>query len=84
MYTTYPKKSANPSASVGEQENRSGWDGSNGSKTSYPTEGGASSTSYQGAKSHTKLVKGSDASKPGNDYPGKKFESFATEKMDKR
>lgn len=83
MYTTYPKKSANPSSSVGEQEVRSGWDG-NGSKTSYPTEGGAKSTGYQGAKSHTKVLKGSDASKPGNDYPGTKFESFATEKMDKR
>lgn len=83
MYTTYPKKSPNPSVSVGEQENKQGWDG-NPSKVHYPTEGGAKSTSYQGQKSHTKVCKGSDASPPAKQYQGKKFESFATEKMDKR
>lgn len=83
MYSTYPKKSANPSSSVGEQEVRSGWDGNPG-KVSYPTEGGAKATGYQGAKSHTKVLKGSDASPPPKQYPGAKYESFATEKMDKR
>lgn len=84
MFATYPKKSANPSVSVGEQENREGWDSSNASKVSYPTEGGAASTSYQGQKSHTKVCKGNDAGKPTKEYQGKKFESFGTEKMDKR
>jgi hypothetical protein len=83
MYTTYPKKSANPSISVGEQEMKQGWTG-NPSRTSYPSEGGASCTSYQGQKSHTKVCKGSDATPPPKQYQGTKYESFATEKMEKR
>ena len=82
MFETYPKGSKNPSSSIGEQESREGWD-RNTCKTRYPG-GGASTTTYSGDRSHTKLCKGGQGSKNGSDYPGTKYESFGTERMDKR
>jgi hypothetical protein len=77
MYETYPKKSANPSSSVGEQHTRS-WNVS--AKIDYPSEGGASATTYTGDRSHTKICKGGSGSKNKSDFPGNKYETFGTEK----
>lgn len=80
MFETYPKASANPSKSVGEQHTTN-WPTSN--NVNYPG-GGASSTVYNGDRSHTKVCKGGSGSKSKSDYPGTKYETFGTEKVDNR
>ena len=83
MPETYPKGSKNPSSKYGEQKMRSGW-GDTHQSTHYPTEGGAEATIYQGDRSHTKVCGGGYGSPNKSDYPGHKYETFGTEKLDKR
>ena len=80
MYETYPKSSKNPSSKIGEQHTTD-WPAND--KTSYPG-GGAASTIYNGDRSHTKVCKGGSGSKNKSDYPGNKYETFGTEKLDIR
>jgi hypothetical protein len=83
MFETYPKATPHPSKSVGEAQCPNGWPGKGGG-TSYPTEGGASSTGYTGDRSHTKVLTGGSGKAPKSDFPGNKYETFGTEKLDKR
>ena len=77
MYETYPKGSANPSSSVGEQHTTQ-WNVS--PDITYPGTG-AAGTSYTGDRSHTKVCKGGSGSKNKSDFPGTKYETFGTEKV---
>jgi hypothetical protein len=80
MYETYPKKSAHPSSTVGEQDSTT-WPDHN--TISYPG-GGASETVYNGHRSKTKVCSGGSGTPPKSDYPGNKYETFGTEKVDRR
>ena len=80
MFATYPKKSANPSSKVGEQH-VGNW--LETPKVRYPG-GGAKATVYNGDRSHTKVCQGGSGSAPKSDYPGNKYETFGTEKVDIR
>lgn len=81
MFETYAKAGSHPSKSVGEAHT-SVWPES--SSTHYPTEGGAKATTYHGDRSHTKHCSGGSGSKNKSDYPGNKYETFGTEKTDRR
>jgi hypothetical protein len=82
MFETYPKSSAHPSKSVGEARCPPGWAGNPGT-VDYPAEPNTG-TAYQGDRSKTKFLAGGSGSKNKSDYPGGKYETFGTEKLDKR
>jgi hypothetical protein len=77
MYATYPKASANPSSSVGEQH-VGNWIET--PKVRYPG-GGAAATVYNGDRSHTKVCKGGSGGPAPATYPSKAPEKFGTVKM---
>lgn len=84
MNSTFPKGSKHPSASVGEQEQKSGvasWKG-NASNTSYPGQG-YKGTSFDGHKNKT-LMLNQSGKFPGNpsktSYPAAAPKSFGCEK----
>ena len=81
MYETYPKSEKHPCIKVGEQEYTT-WDSEadGEGKVDYPGVG-ASATAYQGDKNHTKHCSGGNGSPAKTDYPGTKYEKFASEQI---
>ena len=79
MYETYPKKSAHPSMSVGEQETGD-WEAQPESTTGYSTNAGAKDTDYNGDKSKTLKCEGGSGSPAKATYPKTSPRKFGTEK----
>lgn len=76
MFETYPKSTAHPSKSVGEQDSRDGW---NGTKRVTYGNTTAKDTVYNGDRVNTKVCEGGSGGSGGNDYP-KSRTKFGTEK----
>lgn len=82
MYAQYPKKTQHPCIKVGEQESTTWAAEAGSSQCEYPGVG-VSATVYQGQKNHTKHCSGGSGSPNKSDYPGNKYDTFASEKVKK-
>lgn len=73
---TYPKPSAHPSASVGEQDTKATWPDSSRVEYGNTT---AKDTAFNGHRVQTLSCEGGSGEKAGSDYP-KSRRKFGTEK----